>query len=242
MSQPDIGEQAISKAAEVGIESQLDESENVEVDIRTDPGKIVQGELESVKIEGDGMVMQDDLRTEKLEIKTNSIKINPLKAAFGDIELEQPTDATAQVVLLDQDLEKAFNSDYIKEKLQNFTVQVDDKPVEINTRQIGCQLPGEGKVSIDADVMVGDSPKQVKFTAVPTLDRSSNTVNLEQLTYQEGKDLSPELTEALVDTAQSLLDLNNFELEGMSLEYDSLDVQPGKIILNFQALFEEFPD
>lgn len=242
MNQPDIGEQAISKAAEVGIESQLDESENVEVDIRTDPGKVVQGQLESVKIEGKGLVMQDDLRAEKLEIQTSDIDIDTFKVVFGDIELEHPTDATARVVLLDQDLEKAFNSDYISEKLQNITVEVDNKPVQINTRRIGCQLPGEGKVSIEADVMVGDSPKQVKFTAIPTLDRSSNKVNLEQLTYQEGKDLSPELTEALVNTAQSLLDLKNFELEGMSLSYDSIDVQSGKINLNFQALFEEFPD
>lgn len=44
----DIGEQAFSKAAEIAISSQLDEVENLDVDIRTDPLKLIQGELESV--------------------------------------------------------------------------------------------------------------------------------------------------------------------------------------------------
>jgi len=66
MSQSGLGEQALNKAAEMGLASQLDESENLEV-IKTDPLKLVQGQVDT--IEGDGLVMQKDLRMEEMEMQ-----------------------------------------------------------------------------------------------------------------------------------------------------------------------------
>jgi hypothetical protein len=112
----DLGEQALSKAAEVALTTQLDEVENLNVDIRTDPFKLVQGQLDSVKIEGEGLVMQKDLRAEELQVQTGNIAINPLSAAFGKIELTQPTEADAHVVLTEQDIQRAFNSEFMHDK------------------------------------------------------------------------------------------------------------------------------
>ncbi|MEO0377347.1 MAG: DUF2993 domain-containing protein, partial [Cyanobacteria bacterium P01_A01_bin.17] len=105
-----IESQALSTAAEAGFESQLDAVENLDVDIEANAGDLVQGELESVTVEGEGLVMQEDLRAETLVVETDAIAINPLKAAFGDIELKQPTNATAEVTLTESDIERAFNS------------------------------------------------------------------------------------------------------------------------------------
>jgi hypothetical protein len=41
--------------------------------------------------------------------------------------------------------------------------------------------------------------------------------------------------------AKSLLDLRNFELEGMDLTLKKLDVQPGKLTLESEALVKQFP-
>lgn len=76
MNKPDLGEQAISKVAEVGIETQLDEVDNLDVDIRTNPLDLAGGKLESVIIDGKGMVMENDLRAERLIIDTDSIEID----------------------------------------------------------------------------------------------------------------------------------------------------------------------
>ena len=54
IGEPDLGEQALSKVAEVGISSQLDEVEDLDVDIRTNPLQLMQGKVESVKIAGEG--------------------------------------------------------------------------------------------------------------------------------------------------------------------------------------------
>lgn len=240
----DIGEQALSKAAEIAISSQLDEVENLDVDIRTDPLKLIQGELESVKIEGKGLVMQKDLRTEELEVKTTNIAINPLSAAFGKIELTRPTEADAHVVLTEQDMERAFNSEFIHQKLQNLDVNVNDQLMTINTRQVKFQLPGEGKIALKAEIQpkgTGEM-KQVAFTTVPRIVTGGEKVVLEDVQYLEGEDLSPEITATLLERAGELLDLRNFELEGMSLRLKGLDVQKGKLTLQATALVEQFPE
>jgi hypothetical protein len=244
LGKPDIGEQALSKAVEVGLSTQLDEVENLEVDIRTDPGKLIQGQLESVKIEGEGLVMQKDLRAQELQVKTGNIAINPLSVAFGKIELTRPTDADAHVVLTENDVERAFNSDFIRDKLQNLDVNVNGKPITINTRQVQFSLPGEGKIALQAEISIPQTneTKQVAFTTVPRMSPSGEQLILEDVQYTEGQELSSDLTAALLDRASELLNLRNFELEGMSLRLKGLDVQKGKLTLQSQARVEKFPE
>lgn len=244
LGNPDIGEQALSKAAEIGLSTQLDEVEDLEVDIRTDPGKLIQGELESVEIEGKGLVMQKDLRTEELDVQIGNVAINPLSAAFGKIELTHPTDAEAHVVLTEQDIERAFNSEYIHDKLQNLDVNVNGQPTTINTRRVQFHLPGEGKIALIAEIVLKETgeTQQVSFTTIPRLSAGGERIVLEDVHYAEGKELSPGLTAALLERASELLDLRNFELEGMSLRLKGLDVQKGKLTLQSQAHVEQFPE
>ncbi len=241
--QGDIGEQALSKAAEVALSSQLDEAESLDVDIRTDPLKLLQGELDSVKIQGEGLVMQKDLRAQELQVRTGSIAINPLSAAFGKIELTRPTEADAHVVLTEQDLERAFNSEFIHDKLQNLDVHVDGQPMTINTKQVELHLPGDSKIALKAEILLNKTgeTKEVSFSAVPRVSAGGQRLSLEQVQYAEGKDVSPELTAALLESASELLDLGNFELEGMSLRLKGLDVQKGKLTLQAEAQVEQFP-
>ncbi len=241
--QGDIGEQALSKAAEVALSSQLDEAESLDVDIRTDPLKLLQGELDSVKIQGEGLVMQKDLRAQELQVRTGSIAINPLSAAFGKIELTRPTEADAHVVLTEQDLERAFNSEFIHDKLQNLDVHVDGQPMTINTKQVELHLPGDSKIALKAEILLNKTgeTKEVSFSAVPRVSAGGQRLSLEQVQYAEGKDVSPELTAALLESASELLDLGNFELEGMSLRLKGLDVQKGKLTLQAEAQVEKFP-
>ncbi|MDP8964844.1 MAG: DUF2993 domain-containing protein [Cyanobacteriota bacterium] len=243
-SQGDLGEQALSKAAEVALSTQLDEVENLDVDIRTDPFKLVQGQLDSVKIQGEGLVMQKDLRAEELHIQTGNIGINPLSAAFGKIELTRPTEADAHVVLTEQDIQRAFNSEFMHDKLQNLDVNVDGKPMKIDTRQVEFRLPGEGKVALSAEILLKETgeTKQVSFTAMPRTSAGGDRISLEDVQYAEAKEVSPELTAALLNSAGELLDLRNFELEGMSLRLKGLDVQTGKLTLQAQAHVEKFPE
>lgn len=238
----DLGEQAISKVAEVGLSSQLDEVENLDVTIKTDPGKMLSGAVDSVTVHGKGMVMQKDLRVEEMQLKTSRIAINPLSVAFGKIELTHPTDAETHVVLTESDINRAFNSEFIRDKMQNLSVDVNGTPVTVDTQQLEFGLPGDNKVLLSTNVVLeAGETKRVSFTAVPRVSSNGQSIALEDVEYLEGKDLSPELTEAMLNQAHALLDLQNFELGEMALRLKTLDVQEGKMVLQAMAHMEQFP-
>ncbi|WP_013321599.1 LmeA family phospholipid-binding protein [Gloeothece verrucosa] len=239
----DLGEKALSKVAEMGIKSQLDEVEDINVDVKTDPLKAMQGQVDAVSIQGKGMVMQEDLRVEKMRLETDSIAINPLKLAIGQIELTHPTEAKAQVILTEVDINRAFNSDYLHQKLQeNLKITVDGKPVTLDAQKIEFRLPEDNKIFLEAQIVwpeTGEN-REIAFTAEPHISSDHQQVKLDHIEYTKGEDLSSEVTDALLKQTHDLLDLSNFELEGMQLYLTELKVSPGKMTLICQAQIENF--
>lgn len=238
-----LGQQALNKAAEMGLSSQLDEVKELEVDIQSDPLKMVQGQVDSVTVEGEGLVMNKDLRMEEMKMEMRGISINPLSAAFGKIELTKPTDATTHVVLTEADINRAFNSEFVGSKLQNMQVSVDGKPTTIDTQKVDFRLPGENKIALSANVLLRETgeTKQIAFTAVPRVGANGQKVNLEDVEYSEGKELSPELTTALLEKSSELLNLSSFDLQGMSLRIKQLNLESGKMTLLAEAHVEQIP-
>nr|WP_199329156.1 DUF2993 domain-containing protein [Coleofasciculus sp. FACHB-1120] len=238
-----MGQQALNKAAEIGLSSQLDEVEQLEVDVQSDPLKMVQGQVDSVTVEGEGLVMNKDLRMEEMKMEMRGISINPLSAAFGKIELTKPTDATTHVVLTEADINRAFNSEFVGSKMQSMQVSVNGQPTTIDTQKVDFRLPGENKVALSADVLLRETgeTKQIAFTAVPRVGANGQKVNLEDVEYTEGKELSPELTAALLEKSSELLNLSNFDLQGMSLRIKQLNLESGKMTLLAEAHVEQIP-
>ncbi|MBW4537102.1 MAG: DUF2993 domain-containing protein [Pleurocapsa minor HA4230-MV1] len=242
MNQPDLGEQAISKAAEVGIESQLDEVEDLQVDVRANPLDLVGGKLESVTIDGKGMVMKKELRAERLILQTDEIAIDAVKAALGNIELTQDTNAEAKIVLLETDLQQALNSEYIKGKLKNQKLDLNGETVTVNAHNVKLALPGEGKINLEADIEIAESQttKHIALSAKPTLDADGNKIAIADVEYHAADNAA--FAQALLDSVKELLDLRNFELNAVSFKIDKLDVGQGKMIMAAKAVISDFPD
>lgn len=242
MNQPDLGEQAISKAAEVGIESQLDEVQDLDVDVRANPMGIIGGEVESVTVDAKGMVMNKDLRAERLILQTDEIAIDSMKAAMGNIELTQNTNAEAKIVLLEADIQRAFNSEYIESKLKNQKLNIDGKTLTVNASNVKFALPGDGKIGLEADIEIAESSetKHINLSAKPTLDANGNKIAIADVEYHNEDNAA--FAQALLDSTKEVLDLRNFELDAMSLKIDKLDVLKGKIIMAASAVVREFPD
>ncbi|MGB7415546.1 MAG: DUF2993 domain-containing protein [Thermosynechococcaceae cyanobacterium] len=228
-----IESQALSSAAESGFKSQLDAVEDLDVEIEANAGDLVQGKLESVTIEGDGLVMQQDLRAEELKVETDAIAINPLQAAFGNIELKQPTQATAEVTLTEADIERAFNSDFMRQKLRGLKLQIEGQPHTIDPNQITFKLPGEGRIALSAEFLIIESveTQQVSIQAMPQVSENGHSIVLQDM-QAEGPE---SVVNALLDSATELLDLRNFELEGMSFQLKNLEVQLGQLTMQAKA-------
>jgi hypothetical protein len=244
MNSPDIGEQAVSKAAEVGLETQLDQAEDLDVDVRSNPLDIVQGKVDSVSVKGEGLVMQKELRAEKLRIETDSIDIDPMKAALGDIELNQPTDARMLVVLKEEDVQRAFNSDYVKNKLQGLEINYGEETATAKIEQVNFSLPESGKVKLEADINLVDKEQneKISFTAVPEVNSAGNSIDLTSVEYDREAEYNQNVAKEIIASTEEILDLRNFELDEMSLRVRKLDVQTGKLTIEADATIEGFPD
>jgi len=238
-----LGEQALNKAAEIGLSSQLDEADNLDVNIKTDPLKLVQGQVDSVSVEGEGLVMQKDLRMEELKMQMTDVAINPLSVAFGKIELTQPTEANAQVVLTEADINRAFNSEYVRSQLQSQKIHLNGQLTTIEPQNVDFRLPGDGKIALNASIKLVETGEnhQVAFSAIPQISPNRKTVSLENVEYGESEEISPDLTKALIDETSEILNLSNFDLEGMNLQVRQLRAEVGKLTLQAEAYIEQIP-
>ncbi|MDX2242416.1 MAG: DUF2993 domain-containing protein [Leptolyngbyaceae cyanobacterium bins.302] len=240
--EPGLGEKALSKVAEVGIASQLDDVEQLDVDVRTDPGKLLQGEVDSVTISAKGLVVQQDLRMETLEVNTDKVAINPLSVVFGNIELTQPTDAEAQIVITESDLNRAFSSDFIQDKLHDLPMQVEGKSVTVDVQQAIVNLPGENQFVITANFLLKElgELKTLSATAIPKIQDDGYRISLEILSA-EGQGLTASLVTAILNQLTELLDLRNFNIPGISLRLHQLEAQKHRLVIHSTTRIEQIP-
>jgi len=240
MSDPGFGEQTLNRVAEIGISSQLDEVTNLHVHIKTDPFKLLQGQVDEVTIDGEGLVMQKDLRVEEIEMHMDAVAINPFSAAFGKIELTKPTDASTRVVLTETDINRAFNSDYVHKQLKSQKVHIAGQEMAVTLQHIDFRLPGDGKVALSANILLPDGKtEQVAFSAVPHITGNGQTISLDKVEYSDTQE-SP-LTKALIEQTSEILNLSNFDLAGMSLRVQNFTADVGKLTLHAQAHVDHMP-
>jgi LmeA-like phospholipid-binding len=189
------------------------------------------------------LVMQKDLRMEELEMQMNSVAINPLSVAFGKIELTKPTEANSRIVLTEADINRAFNSEYVRSQLQSQKIHINGEPRTIEPQHVDFRLLSDGKVALDASIKLVETGEiqQVAFSAVPQISANGKTVALENVEDGESEEISPELTTALIAQTSEILNLSNFDLEGMSLQVNQLKVEVGKLTLQAEAYIEKIP-
>ncbi|MEM6838512.1 MAG: DUF2993 domain-containing protein [Cyanobacteria bacterium P01_C01_bin.120] len=238
-----LGEQALSKAAEIGLESQLDEAESLSVDVRVDPLSLMKGEVESVTVEGEGLVMQRELRTQELTVQTGLIKVNPWKAALGEIELERPTQSAVRMVLSEADIDRAFNSHFVHNQIPHIEVEQNGQSVAVTAREISFRLPGNGRIAVHADLkhLDAETTKQIAFEATPDIAANGYRLHLKDVKYVSGEEISPKLTALILEQVSDVLDLRNFEVPSMNLRLTDLEVLAGKLILSSAAEIRAFP-
>ncbi|MCA1990461.1 MAG: DUF2993 domain-containing protein [Coleofasciculus sp. S288] len=241
--EPRLDEQALSEAAEMALSRQLDEVENIDVDLRTNLLKLVQGQADSVSIVGQGLVVQKDIRLEEVELHAPSIAVNLLSVILGEIELNQPVDATVRLVLTEQDINQALQSDYIRSKWQGVELKVDSQSVTLEPQQLEVQLPGGGRIGLRGTVLLHERGKtqRIGFTAVIRPRLHWQSLLLEAFQCTEGEGVSLELAIAALNQVKELINLPHFDLEGIALYLKELEVQKGRLTVYAKAYIQQFP-
>ncbi len=178
-----------------------------------------------------------------LSTRLDEVAINPLSITFGKIKLTQPTEGNASVVLTERDINRAFNSDYVRSQLQSQKIEVNGQSMTIDAKHIDFALFHKGKLALNASIFLKESgeTKQAAFSAVPRISDNRQSVSLENVEFGESQEVSPQLTKALVDATSKILNLSNFDLQGMFLQLKQLKVETGKITLQASTEVEPIP-
>jgi len=241
--EPTLEEQALSKVAEIGLSTKLDAAEKIDVDIQTNLLNLILGNADSVEFAGQGLVIQKDIRVQEMELHTDSIHVNPVSAIFGQVELDQPLDATVRIVLTEKDINRALNSDYILNNMPTLELDVDGQRVKLEMQQIELLLPGSGRMVINGKTLLHevDNTRQVGFTASCRPRKLSQPVLLERFNCTEGQSVSLEFAVALLQKLKEIAHLPYFELDKMALRLEEMEVQEGSLTLQAQARVSQLP-
>jgi LmeA-like phospholipid-binding len=238
-----LGEQALNKIAQIALQSQFNQAQHLAVRVKTDPSLLAQGRLESLSIDGVGLVMQSNLRMQEMRIQMGSIAVSPFKALMGNIQLTEPSQGTAHFVLTDADLNRALNEKSLHHSSERLNLQLDGQAVTLVPGSMRCHLLASGKIAIAARVrgLQTQANYPILLSARPELHPETSRVFLAEVQYKQGQELSPQLTKIWLETVTKIINLRNFEMPGLSLQIHQLKVEEGKLTLQATAKMTHFP-
>lgn len=233
-----LGEQTLNRIAEMALTSQLDQVDDLNVQIKTNLDLLAKGQLSSMLIDGQGLVMQQKLRMQRMTIHIGEVTVNPMTALLGNIQLTRPAQGQAQITLTSQDLDRAFNAKAVRAQMQHLAIASH----QLDVRQIRCQLLDGGHLNIRAAIALDGADEQwVEFQATPTIAEHGRRVHLDRLHYLSGQGLPTAVMDALVHHTMQVLDLSNFEMDGIALELQRIQVSNNRMVLEAIAHVTRFP-
>jgi hypothetical protein len=238
-----LEEQAVSKAAEMQLSSQLDQAEKINVDVQTDLWKLIQGQADGVSFSGKGLVVQKDVRLEELVLQTDKIDINLFSAIFGEIELNKPVKSIARVVLKEADINRALTSNYIRSLMPTFDLNVDGEIVSLKPQEIQIFLPGDGKIKCNGTVLIHEKghTNELSFMAMVRPRTQTQPIMLESFTCTEANSISLEIVTALMQKIKELVNLPYIQFDGIALQIKNMEVQKESIKTWVEAYIKQIP-
>ncbi|MCW6035062.1 DUF2993 domain-containing protein [Spirulina subsalsa FACHB-351] len=241
LNQKNLGEEALNKIARLALKSQIRKAQDLTVRVKTDPNLLAQGKLESLLIDGTGLVMGQNLRMEEMRLHMKTIAVSPFKALMGNIELTQPTNGTACIRLTEADFNRAFNTKLLSDRIQALPTRQNQHPITLTPQSIHCHLLATGKIAIDVDLTVSPTGERQQVTLEATPTMLGQEVVLANCHYSQGVEPYPEFTEILRQKALDVLNLRDFEIQGISLYIEELTVESGQLTVCAIAKMTHFP-
>ncbi|BAY25639.1 hypothetical protein NIES2100_54450 [Calothrix sp. NIES-2100] len=247
----DWGERLLNTVASKTIRYLFTQSESVEVFVQCHPSsKLLQGSIDSFKMSGRGLVIREDFRAEELSFQTDAVVIDFSNVLRGKLTLKQPTQAIAQVTLSETGINQAFNAELVIKRLQNLSLPAlsDISGGEfVSFEGIQFQLlPNNGvRILAQADLSNGEIVP-ISLSATIAIERRRRLVfcnpKFEADTVPESQwKISQTLSAALAEILNHMVDLDRFDLDGITMRLNRLETQDKKLIFTGYAQIERIP-
>lgn len=246
----DFGERLLNKVASQSIRHLFTQSESVDVAIRCQPSsKLLQGSIDSFKMQGRNLVIRRDFYVAEMSFETDAVAIDFGSVMTGAIRLRQPTQAVAQVVLTQQGINHAFTSELVRMRMQyldlpELTRFSGGEPVSFTDVQVDL-LPAN-RIRLLANATLPNGIVPIALEATLELERRrrlrfQNPTFLADRVPTESHGVSELLTQSFATILNNMVDLDRFDLSGVTLRLNRLETQGDRLIFSGYAQIEQFP-
>ena len=247
----DFGENMLNSVVRQAIQQLFTRSESVDVSIRCSPSsKILQGVVDSFQMKGRGLVIRKMFEAAEMEFETDAVSIDMSGLMGGKIRLKQATHAIATVTMTESGINKAFEADLVEKHLQN----VEDEELTnlsggdaLSFRDVQMTLLPDQRVKILAKT---DLPNReglpISLSAKVDVERRRRVVFTDvqfepEAVPEDAQWLSEAVMPGFVGVLNKMVDLERFDLDGVSLRINRLEVEGDKLLFNGYAEIEHFP-
>ena len=247
----DWGERMLNTVASQTIRHLFTQSESVEVFVRCYPSsKLLQGSIDSFKMNGRGLVIRKDFLVEEMSFETNAVAIDFGAVLGGKLNLKQPTQAIAQVVLSEAGINQAFQAKLVTQHLLNLTLPAltalsGGEPVSFTDLQVELLPANHLRIVAKADLNNGILVplRMVISVAVERRRRISfNNPQVELECIPEAqREISQALCMALAEILDNMVDLDRFDLDGVKMRLNRLETEGKNLIFSGYAEIERIP-
>ena len=253
----DWAEQVLNAAAGQAIRQLFTKSESVDVKIGFQRStQILAGNIDSLSMKGRGLVIRKDFPIEELWFETDAVSLDFSAVPQGKIRLKQPTRAVAKVTLSEAGVNQALKAALVQKRLNNVALPdglPDGLPNglpdgdRLSFTDLEIQLLGSDRVRIFAKARSGNGAI-VPICAISNL----KVQRRRQLVFEEvscEKAVVPEelqhisevLSYNLVRALNSIVDVDRFNLDGVQLWLNRVEIQNKQLIFGGYAEIQRFP-
>jgi len=240
----------LSSVVSQSIRHLFTQSEAVEVEVRCQPAsKILQGSIDGFKMNGRNLVIRKDFWVEEMSFETDAVSIDFGSVMKGNIQLKQPTNAIARVVLTEDGINHAFTAELVQARLKNLeatelTSLSGGEPVSFSN--VSVSLLPANQVQILAKVQLPNGVVPIALTATLAVDRRRrvlfNNPQFEEDSVPEHlRGVSQVLTNAFAEILNGMVDLDRFDLDGVMMRINRLETKGKQLIFSGYAQIERFP-
>ncbi|MGC9503276.1 LmeA family phospholipid-binding protein [Baaleninema sp.] len=242
---PKLVEKTIDKIAQVIFSAQIDRAETLEIHVSADTDRITSGTVDGLELNADGVVVSSNVSMASFAIRLQTFSINPLKAVVGNVELQEPTQGSIQMVLNNRNIAYVLRSkkvlDFLHEK-ETIVKGIDAKSVSIDA--VDCQLAEGGALSVQMTYGIEnrDEPIQIDLQTQLEFIPDEGAITFRDTQIKTDGDLSQKLAEFTVAQTWKFINLKYMEIEGVSLEIDRVKFQASKLSISAQVYVIKIPD
>lgn len=209
------------------IRDQLVLAESLEVRVDNVPShQLLEGRVDRVRIAGRGLYPLPDARIEVLDIETDPIDLEMSELRQGNLELQEPLQAAVRLVLTEEDIQSALQSETVVNQLEDWSEDIFGEGLEgYDLVDPQVEFLGDRRLRVEV-LLQSRSEDEAPIAIAAELGIAATGAEVEILDPEitiDDEPLPAELVNPVIRGLNEQLDLRSLEKDGITarlLEWD----------------------